>query len=172
MTKTLIESIRELIEPIITSEGMELIDIEYHRESRGWVLRFYIDKGGELTLDHCSHLSRQIGDLIEVKDLIPQGYILEVSSPGLNRPLKKEKDFIAYVGKYIKVKTYKPIYQKRNFQGTLLGYKEGKVMIKSDNQEIHIPFPLIAKAHIQYQFPEFEKGKTTPKKSQEGVTRT
>ena len=172
MSKALIESIRELIEPIIISEGIELVDIEYRRESRGWVLRFYIDKEGELTLDHCSHLSKQIGDLIEVKDLIPQGYILEVSSPGLNRPLKKEKDFIAYVGNYIKVKTFKPIYQKKNFQGTLLGYKEGKVMMSSDNQEIHIPFPLIAKAHIHYQFPELGKEKTNYKKQQKVVNKT
>ncbi|MBW1853257.1 MAG: ribosome maturation factor RimP [Deltaproteobacteria bacterium] len=172
MAKTLIESIRQLIEPIIVSEGMELVDIEYHRESRGWVLRFYIDKGGKLTLDHCSHLSKQIGDLIEVKDLIPQGYILEVSSPGLNRPLKKEKDFITHAGKSIKVKTFKPIDQKRSFQGTLLGYKEGKVMINTANQEIHIPFPLIAKANIQHQFPELEKGKTNYKKLQKGVIKT
>jgi len=159
MAKILLESIRELIEPIILSEGMELIDIEYLRESRGWILRFYIDKEGGVTLNHCSHLSEQIGDLVEVKDLIPHNFILEVSSPGLNRPLKKEKDFITYVGETIKVKTIKPIDQKKNFQGTLLGYKEGKVMISSDNQEIHIPFSIISKANIQYQFPAPKKKK-------------
>lgn len=165
MTKPLLELIEELIEPIITSEGMELIDIEYRRESRGWVIRFYIDKEGELTLTHCSHLSKEIGDLLEVKDLIPHNYILEVSSPGLNRPLKKENDFITYVGETIKVKTFKPIDQRKRFQGTLLGYKEGKVMLSSDNQEVHIPFPLIAKANIQYQFPDPKKKKTNIKKS-------
>lgn len=165
MAKTPIEPIRELIEPIIVSEGMELIDIEYRRESRGWVLRLYIDKEGEVTLNHCSHLSKLIGDLIEVKDLIPHSYVLEVSSPGLNRPLKKEKDFITYVGEIIKVKTFKPIDQKKRFQGTLLGYKEGKVMISSDNQEVHIPFSLIDKANIQYQFPDPKKKKTNLKKS-------
>jgi ribosome maturation factor RimP len=144
---------------------MELIDIEYRRESRGWVIRFYIDKEGELTLTHCSHLSKEIGDLLEVKDLIPHNYILEVSSPGLNRPLKKENDFITYVGETIKVKTFKPIDQRKRFQGTLLGYKEGKVMLSSDNQEVHIPFPLIAKANIQYQFPDSKKKKTNIKKS-------
>jgi len=163
MTKTLIESIRELIEPIILSEGMELIDIEHLRESRGWVLRFYIDKEGGVTLNNCSHLSEQIGDLIEVKDLIPHSFILEISSPGLNRPLKKEKDFITYIGENIKVKTLKPIDQKKNFQGKLLGYKEGKVMIGSDNQKIYIPFSLISKANIQYQFPDHKKKKTNPK---------
>ena len=160
MTKTLTESIRELIEPIVLSEGMELIDIEYRQETRGWVLRFYIDKEGGITLNHCSHLSEQIGDLLEVKDLIPHSYILEVSSPGLDRPLKKEKDFITYVGETIKVKTVQPIDQRRNFQGKLLGYKEGNVMMSLDNQEILIPISLIAKAHIQYQFPNPKKKKT------------
>ena len=160
MTKTLTESIRELIEPIVLSEGMELIDIEYRQETRGWVLRFYIDKEGGITLNHCSHLSEQIGDLLEVKDLIPHSFILEVSSPGLDRPLKKEKDFITYVGETIKVKTVQPIDQRRNFQGKLLGYKEGNVMMSLDNQEILIPISLIAKAHIKYQFPNPKKKKT------------
>jgi len=164
MTKLFIESLRELIEPTILSEGMELIDIEYFRESRGWVLRIYIDKEGGVNLNHCSRISEQIGDIIEVKDLIPHRYTLEVSSPGLNRPLKKEKDFTTYVGKTIKVKTFKPIEQKRNFQGKLLGYKEGKVMMSTDNLEIHIPFSLISKANIQYQFPDPKKKKTNPKK--------
>jgi len=163
MTQTLIESIRELIEPIIIAEGMELIDIEYLRESRGWILRFYIDKEGGVTINNCSYLSQQIGDLIEVKEFIPHSFILEVSSPGLNRPLKKEKDFINHIGENIKVKTIKPINQKKNFQGKLLGYKEGKVMIESDNQKIYIPFSLISKANIQYQFPDPKKKKANTK---------
>ena len=163
MTIFLIESLRELIEPIILSEEMDLIDIEYLRESRGWILRIYIDKEGGVNLNHCSQISEQIGDLIEIKDLIPHSYFLEVSSPGLNRPLKKEKDFITYVGETIKVKTFKPIDQKRNFQGKLLGYKEGKVIMRLDSQEVHIPFSLISKANIQYQFPDPKKKKTNKK---------
>jgi len=154
MTKTLIESIRELVEPLILSEGIELVDIEYHQESRGWVLRIYIDSEGGVTLSHCSSLSEQIGDLLEVKDIIPHSYTLEVSSPGLNRTLKIEKDFIAYAGETIKVKTSKPIDQRRNFKGKLLGYREGKVMLSSDNQELFIPIALISKANIQYKFPD------------------
>ncbi len=165
MANTLIESIIELTEPIIVSEGMELIDIEHRQESRGWVLRFYIDKEGGVTLHNCSKISEQIGSLLEVKDIIPQRYVLEVSSPGLNRPLKKEKDFIAYTGETIKVKTLKPIEQRRNFSGTLQGYRDGKVMLSADNQEILIPFPLIAKANIQYSFPETKIKRTTCKKA-------
>ena len=154
MTETLIESIRELVEPLILSEGIELVDIECHQESRGWILRIYVDSKGGLTLSHCSSLSEQIGDLFEVKDIIPHSYTLEVSSPGLNRTLKREKDFIIYVGETIKVKTSKPIDQRRNFKGKLLGYREGKVMLSSDNQELFIPISLISKANIQYKFPD------------------
>ena len=154
MIKTLIETLRELIEPILLTEGMELIDIDYRQESRGWVLRFYIDKEGGLTLNHCSRVSTQIGYLLEVKDLIPHRYTLEVSSPGLNRPLKREKDFKTYVGEMVQVKTSQPIDQRRNFTGKLLGYKEGEIMIGSDNQEFLIPISCISKANLQYQFPD------------------
>ena len=154
MAETIIESIREFVEPLIISEGIELVDIEYRQESRGWVLRIYIDSEGGVTLSHCSSLSEQIGDLLEVKDIIPHSYNLEVSSPGLNRTLKREKDFITYVGETIKVKTSKPIDQRRNFKGKLLGYREGKVLLSSDNQEIFIPISLISKANIHYKFPD------------------
>jgi len=160
MYKTLIESIIDLTEPLILSEGMELIDVEYRQESRGWILRFYVDKEGGITLQHCSHISEQVGSLLEVKDIIPHSYTLEVSSPGLNRPLKREEDFVNYAGETIKVKTIKPIDQRKNFAGILLGYKEGNVMMSSDNQEILIPFPLIAKANIYYQFPDTRIKKT------------
>ena len=158
MTKTLLESLRELVEPILI-EGMELIDIEYRQESRGWVLRFYIDKEGGLTLSHCSQLSTQSGDLLEVKDLIPHRYTLEVSSPGLNRTLKREKDFKTHVGEIIQVKTSQPIDQRRNFKGKLLEYREGEILISSDNQEFLIPISFISKANLQYQFPDTKKTK-------------
>ena len=153
MTKSLIEAITELTEPVISSEGLELIDIEYQKESRGWMLRFYVDTEGGVTIDHCSRLSRQIGDLLEVKDIIPHGYTLEVSSPGLNRILKREKDFIGSVGKIIKVKTCEPIEERKNFQGTLLSFESGNVTLHIDNQDVVIPLSLISKAHSIYQFP-------------------
>ena len=153
------ESLRELVEPIILTEGMDLIDIEYRQESRGWVLRFYIDKEGGLTLSHCSHLSAQIGDLLEVKDLIPHRYTLEISSPGLNRTLKREGDFKTHVGEIIQVKTAQPIDQRRNFKGTLLECRDGEIIISSDNQEFLIPISFISKANLQYQFSDPKKKK-------------
>ncbi len=154
MTKNLIEAITELTEPIISSEGLELIDVEYQKESRGWVLRFYVDTEGGVTINHCSRLSQEIGDILEVKDIIPHGYILEVSSPGLNRILKREKDFIGSIGKTIKVKTSQPIEQRKNFQGTLLDCKQGEVTLNIDNQDVAIPLSLISKAHSVYHFPD------------------
>jgi len=154
MTKNLIEAIIELTEPIISSEGLELIDVEYQKESRGWVLRFYVDTAGGVNINHCSRLSQQIGDVLEVKDIIPHGYVLEVSSPGLNRILKREKDFIGSIGETIKVKTYEPIEQRKNFQGILLDCAQEKVTLKIDNQDVVIPLSLISKAHSIYHFPD------------------
>ena len=154
MFNTLIESIQELTEPIIVSQGLELVDIEFTSESRGWVLRFYVDKEGGVTINHCSRLSEQLGDLIEVKDIIPHRYTLEVSSPGLNRVLKKEKDFLNHLGETVKVKTSQPIDQRRHFQGKLLGCREGKIIVSIDDQALLIPLAHVIKANISYQFPE------------------
>jgi ribosome maturation factor RimP len=154
MTQNLIEAITELTEPIISSEGLELIDVEYQKESRGWVLRFYVDTEGGVTINHCSRLSQQIGDVLEVKDIIPHGYVLEVSSPGLNRILKREKDFIGSIGKIVKVKTFEPIEQRKNFQGTLLDCSQEQVRLKIDSQDVIIPLSLISKAQSVYHFPD------------------
>jgi ribosome maturation factor RimP len=154
MTKNLIDAITELTEPIIASEGLELIDVEYQKESRGWVLRFYVDTEGGVTINHCSRLSQQIGDVLEVKDIIPHGYVLEVSSPGLNRILKREKDFIGSIGKTVKVKTCEPIEQRKNFQGTLIDCSHERVTLKIDSQDFVIPLSLISKAQSVYHFPD------------------
>jgi len=101
MTTILTDALWEVIEPIVASEEMELVNIDYVRESRGWILRLYVDTPEGVTIDHCARLSRQLGDVLDVKDIVPHPYILEVSSPGLNRILRKEKDPI-YVTRYCK----------------------------------------------------------------------
>ncbi len=161
MDSSLIESIRELAEPAILSQGLELVDIEFCREPRGWVLRFYIDHEGGVTLEHCSRLSQQLGDIIDVKGIIPHHYILEVSSPGVNRVLKSEKDFLRHLGEVIKVKLAEPIDGRKNFQGALVGCSDNTILVAIDEQRHCIPISLIAKANISYQFPEphTKKGK-------------
>lgn len=159
MAATLTDSLSEIIEPIVASEGMELVSIDYARESRGWVLRLYVDTAGGVTIDQCARLSRQLGDVLDVKDIVSHPYTLEVSSPGLNRMLKREKDFIAYRGKTITVKTAEPFEQRRNFEGTLLTYSEGAITMDVDNREVTIPLSHITKAQVKYQFPDRKKNK-------------
>jgi ribosome maturation factor RimP len=98
------KKVADLVDPILGELGFELVDVEYLSKHGRWVLRLYIDKEGGVTIDDCALVSREIGDLIDVKDIIRHEYVLEVSSPGLNRPLKKEKDFVWAIGKKIKLR--------------------------------------------------------------------
>jgi len=159
MTGTFTDALWELIEPIIVSEGLELVTIDYVRESHGWVLRLYVDTEEGVTIDHCARLSRQLSDILDVKDIVPHPYILEVSSPGLNRILKKEKDFIAYRGETITVKTSAPVEERKNFKGTLLDCTEGTITVDVDNHHVAIPLSLISKARLKYQFPDHTRKK-------------
>lgn len=149
------ESVKKIAGPVISEEGMELIDVEYTREGGGWTLRLYIDNDGGITLDDCSNISGQVGQLIEVNDLILHPYTLEVSSPGLNRPLKKENDFIKYKGKLVKLKLHDPIGEQKNFRGRLLDYTEGMIKIDTGNDTVSLPFNKIAKANLEYEEYEF-----------------
>jgi len=159
MTVTLTDALWEFIEPVIASEGMELVTIDYVRESRGWVLRLYVDTEAGVTIDRCAQLSRQLGDILDVKDIVPHPYILEVSSPGLNRILKKEKDFITYRGQMITVKTSEPVEERKNFKGKLLDCREGTITVDADNRQVTIPLSLITKAQLKYQFPDHTRKK-------------
>ena len=96
----------ELLEPIVAEQGFELVDVEYVKEAGNWYLRAYIDKPGGITVDDCEVVSRRFSDILDEKDYIEDSYIFEVSSPGLGRPLKKEKDFIRSVGQEVEIRTY------------------------------------------------------------------
>jgi len=144
--------VKELAIPILEREALELVDIEFKREARGWVLRIYIDKEGGVSLNDCTLVSQQLGDVLDVEDPIDTPYILEVSSPGLTRPLKGTKDYQRYIGRLVKIKTYKEIYGKKVFIGELSGLKEGIVNIKIDKKVYEIPYGLIASAHLEVDF--------------------
>ena len=109
VSKEIVGQVQAIVNPILLSEGLELVEIQYRREARGWVLRLFIDKEGGVTLDDCTRISQEIGRNLDVEDFILTPYILEVSSPGLTRPLKEEKDFIKYCNHLVKVKTLNPI---------------------------------------------------------------
>jgi len=159
--QTLIEQLSAVIVPILESMSMELVDLEYKHEGRDWFLRIFIDKEGGVTLDDCADVSREVGAVLEVEELIRTAYRLEVSSPGIDRPLKKVKDFERFSGSLVKVKTYESLdpdqrgHARKTFVGTLLGIENGMVRIEqTDKKGGVVEFPLegIAKANIEYEF--------------------
>ena len=152
MTSPVIKEVFALIEPILDEIEIELVDIEYLFEQGRWILRIYVDKSGGITLDHCARVSREIGDLIEVKDIFHQGYVLEVSSPGLNRCLKKEKDFQRVVGKNIKIRMTTPFEGQRNFRGNLQSFKNGILYLGIKDDLILLPYGDVEKANLVYDF--------------------
>jgi ribosome maturation factor RimP len=149
MSKEIVDRVRGIVDSILSNEGMELVEIEYRRESKGWVLRLYIDKAGGVTLDDCTHISQEVGRSLDVENFIAIPYTLEVSSPGLTRPLKKEKDFMKYRNQIIKVKTINPIENRRQFKGKLLGISENRIEIEMDGGVFQIPLSNVAKANLE-----------------------
>jgi len=127
MATEILAAIRTLVLPILTGLGIELVDLEFIREGRGWLLRLFIDKPGGVNLDDCAEVSREVSALLEVEDPIESAYRLEVSSPGLDRPLKKPEDFVRFAGQLVKVKTRALLdpdqrgHCRKTFVGELLG---------------------------------------------------
>lgn len=142
------QSVIELIEPGLLSNGLELVDVEFKKEGRNWVLRIFLDKEGGVTLEDCQKISRLAGDLIEVEGIIEPVYTLEVSSPGLNRVLKKEKDFIKFSGKKICVQCHAPIDGRKKFTGILSEFKNQSIHLDVDGQLHTIPMDRVAKANL------------------------
>ncbi len=127
-----------LAEPIVVGHGFELVDVEYVKEAGTWYLRLYIDKEGGITIDDCEVVSREFSDRLDAEDFIEDAYIMEVSSPGLGRPLKKEKDYKRSLGKEIEIRTYRPIDKQKEFFGILTAYDEKQVTITLENQETRV----------------------------------
>ncbi len=156
----LTEQIEQLIQPILKDLGCELVDLEYQQEQRGWVLRVFLDKNGGINLDDCAKASREISSLLDVENLISTAYNLEVSSPGIERPLKKASDFERFVGQLAKIKTLDAIdpdetgKNRKTFVGTLSGFEAGDVLLKlkKDAAAIRIALHQIDKANLKFEF--------------------
>jgi ribosome maturation factor RimP len=150
------EQARRLLEPIIGREGYELVEVEWAREGPAWVLRIFVDRPGGVTIEHCQELSRTLGPVLDVEDFLSAPYNLEVSSPGLDRPLRKPADFDRFAGRRAHVKTFGPIASasgpRKNWTGTLKGFREGAVEIEVDGILHRVPHDKIAKAHLEYDF--------------------
>ena len=148
------EQIQQLAEPVVTSEGMELIAVECLKMPTRWLVRIYMDREGGVTVDDCALVSHQLGDLLDVHDVPPGPYTLEVSSPGLDRPLTRDQDFLKYRGSRIKLRLTEKIEGRRNFSGEIFDYEEGQdgkvLVVKADGKTFRIPRKAVAKANLEY----------------------
>lgn len=141
--------VEELVLPIIDESKLELVDIEFVKEGPDWFLRVYIDKDGGVTLDDCKIVSNFISEKLDEVDPISQSYYLEVSSPGLDRTLKKERDFEKYSGRKVIVNLYHPLDGKKVLEGELLGLRGDELLLKMDGErDIEIPREKIAKVKL------------------------
>ncbi len=149
-TKEISQRVKELVEPIVRSMGYRLFDVEFKPE-RGWVLRVIIDKPGGVTIKDCEEVSRRIGALLDVEDLIPFSYMLEISSPGLTRELEKPEHYEFFKGRLIRIVLREPVGGKREATGYLEEVKEGIITLKEreKGELLHIPFSAIAKGRLE-----------------------
>ena len=123
----------EILNPIVEKHGFDLWDVEYVKEGGNWYLRAYIDKEGGITVNDCEAVARRMNDLLDEEDFISDSYVFEVSSPGLGRPLKKEKDYIRSMGREVEIRTYRAINREKEFYGILSAYDENTVTIKTED---------------------------------------
>lgn len=162
MTKgrTIREKVEALVEPVLTSLGYEMVDLEYRREGRDMVLRFYIDCEAGVTLDNCVEVSREVGGLLEVEDIVPGAYRLEVSSPGLDRPLKKKKDFDRFAGRLARIKMLDRIdpdergHERKTFVGRLQGTRDDTVVLDLTDKKggtVLLPLGEIERANLEIE---------------------
>lgn len=143
----------KLLMPIMEANGFELVDVEYVKEAGNWYLRAYIDKPGGITVDDCEVVNRELGDLLDRDDFIDDSYILEVSSPGLGRPLKKERDFIRSKGEEVEIRTYRMVDRQKEFRGVLKAWDKDTVTIEyEDGQEQVFERDNIALIRLAFDF--------------------
>jgi ribosome maturation factor RimP len=145
----IISNIKELLEPLLYEKNLELFDIEFKALGSKGILRVFIDKEQGVTVNDCAQISRELGRLLEVHDVIPGSYTLEISSPGLTRALKKPSDYLRYKGKTVKIKTLEDIEDRKVFKGTLLDFVDETVSLQTDGVNYLIPYKNIEKANLE-----------------------
>jgi ribosome maturation factor RimP len=149
----------DIVEPVLANLGYELVETEFVQEEGRFVLRLYVDRENGITIDDCEHVSRAVDALIEVEGVVPCAYNLEVSSPGLQRPLRKKADFEKYAGKNVRIRTKEKIENRGNYKGVLVGLKGDDVVVKIDDEDYCVPIEQILKARIEPDEEVFAKGK-------------
>ena len=153
MSRQITEVVQQLARPIVEQEGLELVDVEYKKEGPNWFLRDFIDRDdGGVDLDDCTRISEILGETLDERDPIPGAYILEVSSPGAERPLNKEKDFLKAVGKNVYITTYEPIEGQKVFEGVLHQFDGTTLTVNEKKKSFEIPLEKVAKARLSVVF--------------------
>ena len=155
----LAERVKELVIPMIVSQQLELVDVEFKREGHINYLRIFIDKPGGVTIEDCQNISRECEVLLDIENIIQTQYVLEVSSPGLDRPLKTKEDYQRFRQRLVKIKTFRAIQGQKKFLGYLQGIIDEQgdspsvvILTSLDDQEIRIPYELIASARLEVEF--------------------
>ena len=157
---SIVSQVWEVAAPLVADEGLEIFDIEFRREGRGgWVLRLYLDKEGGPNLSDLTRVSRQLGDLLDVHDVLQRSYTLEVSSPGVNRLLKRPEHFTRFLGKKIRVRTRERIEGRRSFLGLLKETTQDGIVVSQEKVEVYIPHGMIEKANYEHDWVREGKNK-------------
>ena len=141
-----------LVLPLIEANNFELVDVEYVKEAGNWYLRVYVDKEGGIAVDDCEVVSRALSDKLDVDDFIADSYILEVSSPGLGRPLKKEKDYVRSIGKEVDIHLYKSIEKQKEFTGVLKSYNKEEIVLQIEDSDVTFDRTNIALIRLSFDF--------------------
>ncbi|SNZ09511.1 ribosome maturation factor RimP [Persephonella hydrogeniphila] len=150
MKEKIVERVKELLQPLIEERGLKLVDIEYITAGKP-VLRIYVYNPEGTSIEDCEWISRRIGALLDIEDLIPVSYILEVSSPGLDRKLKNKEEYEIFKGRDIKIVTKEPIEGKNVFEGILRGLEDSKVVLETEEKTIKIPLESISRANLEFK---------------------
>lgn len=149
MEKEIKDKIKEIVEIPILKRNMELVDLEWRREKRGWVLRIFIDKPGGVTVEDCAKISNIVGEILDKEDIIHHSYILEVSSPGIERPLVKKEDYERFKGEKAKIILKTPVSGRKNFTGIILGIKGDLIQMEVEGKIWEFSLDNIKKANLQ-----------------------
>ncbi|MBW2521498.1 MAG: ribosome maturation factor RimP [Deltaproteobacteria bacterium] len=146
------ERVKAIALPLLKEQGLELLEVQYRREQHGWILRLIIDKPGGVSLDDCVAVSRELSQILDVDDFVDQAYNLEVSSPGLDRPLKSMTDFQRFRGRLVKVVTREPLAGEHVFIGRIRETEGESIVLEVGRREVVIPFPQVARARLEVEF--------------------
>ncbi len=153
MARKTADIVYQMVEPIVAELNLELVDVEYVKEGGQYILRVFIDRPDGITLDDCQHVSVRLSNILDEQDPIPDSYTLEVSSPGIDRPLKKDADFVRFANHKIDISTYAPVYgKKKKFTGELIGLVDGKVVVEVDGDRLEIPRDQISQVRLAVEF--------------------